>query len=300
MQGLKLHHIRNVLSVGNHGSLRGAARALNIAQPVLTRSIQEVERLLGVALFERTSRGVAPTIAGQAFLRRVAVIQSELDRACHEAAQLAGIDGGKIHFALSTAAHLSLLPRALPGFRKRFPKVTVCITEGLLSRLHQQIEDGSIDFYVGPVLEAELPVELTKELLFENERLVFCRRGHPLAQVRTLAELTDASWLSTSVTSETAAELGPYFADNGLPEPHIALHASSALTMVLAAANSDLLAMLPKQWLEFPSIEQFVSVVPIEKPIAAPAIYLVQRRRLPLTPAAQYFCDLIVKAAGNL
>ena len=298
--GLRLNHIRNVLSVGEHGSLRAAARALNIAQPALTRSIQDVERLLGVTLFERTSKGIIPTPAGAAFLQRAAIVQGELARACDEAAQLAGLGGGQVHLAMSTAAHLSILPRTLLTFRSRYPDVRLTITEGLLSRVYQQLVDGGIDFYVGPILETELPSELIDEKLFDNERVIFCRRGHPLNQARSLTDLAGAGWIATSVTRDSSAELGPYFEQHGLPAPHIALQASSALTMVLAAAHSDLLAMLPRQWLDFPSIGELLERVPIQARIAAPSIHGVRRRHMPLTPAAQHFYDLTVRAAHNI
>ena len=55
---MKIHHLRDVLAVAEHGSLRAAARHLGVAQPALTRSVRELERELGAVLFERDRKSV--------------------------------------------------------------------------------------------------------------------------------------------------------------------------------------------------------------------------------------------------
>ena len=298
MHGFKLSQIRDVVAVARRGSLRAAARELGIAQPAITRSIREIERLLGSALFERSSKGAVLTAAGEAFIRRAAVIESELLRARDEVAQLGGSDRGSITVGLSTVPHLALLPRALPAFRARYPNVTIRLVEGLLARMERNLEDGELDFYVGPLFEDQLSSTLLAELLFPNERLVFARPGHPLAGAHSLAELRDADWISTSVTHDSDAELRPLFEAHGLPTPRIMMHAQSALTMVIAASCSDMLAVMPRQWTEFPGVDDLLVRIPVEERLPAPSIYSVRRRRLPLTPAAQYLHDMLCRAAG--
>src|SRR5689334_17771635 len=120
---MKIHHLRHILAVADHGSLRAAARELGVAQPAVTRSVQELERELGVALFERRARGVTPTAMGAAFLRRASVVQSELARAREELDQMRGHMHGNLRIAMSMAPHIGLLPYALKPFRARYPDV---------------------------------------------------------------------------------------------------------------------------------------------------------------------------------
>ena len=300
MHGFKLTQIRDVVAVAKRGSLRAAARELGIAQPAITRSIREVERLLGTALFDRSSKGAVPTPAGAAFIRRAIVIESELLRARDEVAQIGGLETGSIAVGLSTVPHLALLPRALPAFRARYPDIEIKLVEGLLSRMQQQLEDGQLDFYVGPLFEERLPGALVAELLFTNERLIFARRNHPLSNARSLSELQGAGWISTSVTHESDAELRPLFEAYGLPSPRVVMHAQSALTLMLATAYSDLLAVLPQQWCQYPGVEQLIARIHVQESMAAPAIYSVRRRRLPLTPAAQYMHDMLCRAVTSM
>ena len=112
---MKLNHFHEVVAIADRGSIRAAARALDLDQPALTRSFAELERELGAPLFERRARGVVPTPLGVAFVRRATSILQEVRRTHDEMAQLQGTGSGKVTVGLSIAAHLALLPAALPG-----------------------------------------------------------------------------------------------------------------------------------------------------------------------------------------
>lgn len=294
---MKLSQLRDVIAVAERGSLRAAARHLGLAQPAITRSIQEIERELGVALFERQAKGMVLTPMGELFVRRANAVQGELRRARDEIDQLRGQTTGRISVGLSTVSHIALLPRALDMFRARYPEVFLDFAEGLFPTMEAALKDGNLDFYVGPLPETQLPKDFAVEKLFDNERVILARQGHPLARAQSLRELVDAGWITTSITVQHNAELAPLFERHGLPEPKIRMRAHSALTMIVAAANSDLLTMLPKQWCEFPWTTALLQVIEVKEALPAPAMHIVRRARLPLTPAAEYLCDLMRRAA---
>src|SRR5262249_8002374 len=87
---MKLNQMRDVVAIAERGSLRAAARHLSLAQPALTRSVHELERELGVPLFERRARGMILTPMGEAFVRRANAVLSEVRRARDEVEQLHG------------------------------------------------------------------------------------------------------------------------------------------------------------------------------------------------------------------
>lgn len=294
---MKFNQIRNVIAVAERGSLRSAARFLGVAQPAISKSIRELERELEVTLFERQSKGVVLTPMGEMFLRRAKVIQSEVQRASDEISQSKGEVHGKVTIGLSTASHIALLPNTLNDFRQRYSEAKMEIIEGLFSSSEAALKNGTLDCYIGPLSEESLTGELLVEKLFDNERAIFGRQDHPLAAATSLAELTSAEWIATSITVQAAAELGPIFERHNLPEPTIALQSHSALTMIAAAAYSDLLTMLPIQWTEFPWSNNLLQRIHVKEPLPAPSIYIVRRANLPLTPAAEYFCDMVRRAS---
>ena len=297
---MKLNQLRAVVAVAEHGSLRAAARSLDTAQPTLTRSLSELERELGAPLFERRSRGMVETALGRVFVRRALGILNDVRRAREEFDQLRGSTGGTVTVGLSIAAHFSLLPKALRPFRRQFPNVHLHVIEGFYPTLEHSLQDGSVDFAIGPDPGLRLPAILRKEMLLQNRRAVICRTKHPLLRARSLRELVDAEWISTSITPRAENEIGDVFRFYGLPEPKLALRSQSALTLLTCLAHSDLLAMAPTQWLESALANRLLTTINVKEELAAPPLIVVTRSDVPLVPAADFLLTLLRRAANTI
>lgn len=296
---MKLNALRDFLAVAERGGLRAAARHLGLPQPAITRSIQELERELGVVLFERGAKGVRLTPMGSTFLRRASAVRSELQRAKDEIDQLRGQTHGRVTLCLSSAPHMAFLPRVLRPFRARYPNLHIELIDGVFPVVEAALKDGTVDCYVGPA-PPRLPGELQVEKLFDNTRVILGRKGHPLARSRSLRELVDAEWITTTITHKAEEELGPLFAQHGLPAPRLAMRAQSALTFLKTLPYTDLLMMLPVQWLNDPLSRELLQQIKVIEPLPAPPVCIVQRAGLPLTPAAEYFCTLLRRESAHV
>ena len=296
---MKLNTLRDFVAVAERNGVRAAARHLGVPQPTVSRSIHELEKELGVALFERHVKGMRLTPTGQVFLRRAAAVGNELQKAADEVEQLRGATHGRVTLCMSTAPHLGLLPRVLRGFRQRYPDVHLEVIDAVYPLVETALLDRSADFYVGPV-PMTVPGELQVEKLFDNTRVIVGRKGHPLARARSLRDLVNAEWITTSITHKAEEELGPLFSKHGLPAPRLVMRAQSALTFLTALSSSDLLMMLPIQWLQTPLLKETFQQVRVKEPLPAPPVCIVQRTGLPLTLAAEFFCTLLRRAAAHL
>lgn len=292
---MKLSHCSDLLAIVEHGSLRSAARHLGTPQSALTRSIRSLEKELKVALFQREARGMTLTPMGQLFHRRASTIVHEVRRAQDELAQAKGDDDGVVVAGLSIMPHLGMLPSALPVFRRRYPKVRLELVEGLFPELEAGLREGSLDFYLGAAPQTLTESGLTRTLLFENTRAVVARKGHPLAGSRTLKSLAGADWATTSVDYDARTDLEALFASHDLAPPAVVLQTRSALSMMVGLANSDLLALLPVQWADSPLTRDALVRIPVREHLPAPPIVLVHRADLPLTPAAEFLCDVLAR-----
>ena len=289
-----------MIAVAEHGSLRAASRHLGLAQPAITRSIRDIEQELGAALFERHAKGVRLTEIGQAFVRRAGAVHSELRRAREEVEQLKGRDTGEVSVSLSTSSSLSLLPSAMVAFRKRFPQAVLRISENFFQASEPEILSGMVDFYVGPLDIQAVSQQFAVERLFDNRRYVLARKGHALAGARRIADLAEAEWIRPLLSGgSTGSDFDMFFRDQDLPRPRIALHARSALVTLLAVAHSDLLTILPQQWIESPLTAGLVAPVLLDQVLPEVPICIVRRRDLPLTPLADAFCNMMRRAASN-
>ena len=103
-----------------------------------------------------------------------------------------------------------------------------------------------------------------------------------------------------AITHRAEEELGPLLAENGLPPPRLVMRAQSSVTFLVSMAYSDLLMMLPVQWVKFPLWKDVLQQIHVVEDLPAPAIYTVRRAGLPLTPAAEYFCDMVRRASGHM
>ena len=290
---MKLNQLRDMVAIVERGSLRAAARHLELAQPALTRSIRTLERELGTTLFEREARGMVLTPMGKLFYQRASSVVNELRRAREELEQTSGDLQGTVVAGLSIMPHVGMLPSALPAFRKKFPKVKLKIIEGLYPAIEAGLRDGSIDFYLGASPQSSPAPGLVTEVLFANTRTIVGRKNHPLSNATSIHDLQDAEWATTSVNYNASDDLNELFTSFNMPDPKIMLHAHSTMSVMVALAYSDLLAILPVQWNEFPLTRSALQVIHVRERLPAPSIVCIRRTDLPLTPAAEYFCDLL-------
>ncbi len=126
-QRIRLQQLRVVLAIYEQASLLKAAEALRLTQPAVSKALKEIEADLGVALFQRTNRGVQTTPYGEALVLHIRKVFSQLEQAADDVAGLKqGIDrpGGRRHADLgvgpaASAHHCPLAPRSAghPGFR---------------------------------------------------------------------------------------------------------------------------------------------------------------------------------------
>ena len=293
---MKLSQLRDVVAVAETGSLRAAGRHLGIAQPAITRSIREIEQELGATLFERHAKGVRLTEIGSSFVARAHAIQAEIARAKDEVDQLKGRLSGKVSIAMSTASSMALLPKAMAEFRKRYPDAMLKISESFFAPIERELLDGRSDFYVGPFEAGSTANSFIVEVLFENQRRVVARRGHPLAHANSFTDLAEARWLRPATAERsTEGDFDGSLGEFGLSNPQIVVQSRSALITMLSVANSDLLTVVPQQWLDSPITASLVSALDLP-PFRAAPICIVRRPDMPLTPMAEYLCDMMRRA----
>ncbi|MBP7335971.1 LysR substrate-binding domain-containing protein [Niveispirillum sp.] len=297
---MKLTHFRDLLAVVHTGSLRAASRHLGIAQPVITRSIREIENELGQSLLERHSKGVSLTPVGERFVRRIESVQAEIQRAKEEASQWNGDFTGEVSVGLSPISIMSLLPSSLSAFNRRYPKAVAKVTQTLFQPVEQKLAEGLMDFWVGSIRKENVSQRFTVEELMPHNRRIAGRVGHPLGGARSLEDLVNVGWVRPSLEDRSAeSDLEATFKRLGLPVPEVLVESSSMLITIITVANTELLTVLPDQMFQLMPIAGFCAPLEHIPPISSDPICLVHRRGLPLTPLAEKLSDLLRKAAHN-
>ena len=175
----ELRHWNAFLATARDSSISAASDRLSLSQPALSKQIAELERDLGVRLFERRSRGVALTEAGKLLLpyaRRIGFAAADAER---EALDIRGLRTGRIVIGASTTIADYLLAPAVSLFVSRHPGVSLSVRVGNTADIARQVreEQCEIGLVEGPIDEENLDIRA----FFEDELLFFVAPGHPLA-----------------------------------------------------------------------------------------------------------------------
>jgi DNA-binding transcriptional LysR family regulator len=247
---LKVRHLVLVDALARQGSVVGAAAALHITQPVATRTLQELEAILGVSLYERGPRGVIPTTVGEVFTGHARAVLAQLSQADRQVTELADPEVADPHrgtVVVGANPGSMLVPQAIAGLKSERPLLTVIVREGSPEALSALLEAGRIDLIVGrftsPMTESEVRISLY------DESVEICTRAqHPLAHRCTInfADLGDYPWIIPGTEMALRREIEQLFARHAMPLPDNRVEAPSWLIVRQLLVESDYIAALPR------------------------------------------------------
>jgi DNA-binding transcriptional LysR family regulator len=182
---LELRHLRYFVAVAEELHFGRAAARLHMAQPPLSRQIQQLEAEVGVPLFERTKRRVQLTSAGRVFLAEARATLAQAERAVEEARRAGRGEIGQLTVGFIGAASYSVLPRVLQAFRAAFPDVELVFHEMTTDDQLRALREGrlALGFVRPPVAD---PV-LAAETILREPLLAALPEGHALARQDTVA-----------------------------------------------------------------------------------------------------------------
>jgi DNA-binding transcriptional LysR family regulator len=176
---VETRHLRYFVAVAEELSLRAASLRLHISQPPLTRQIQQLEDMLGVALFSRNARGVELTAAGQAFLTDARNVLGLLDQACHRATLVGHGKLGRLDIGVFGSSTFSVVPRIVLRFRQAHPEVEVVMHNLGKSEQIKALHERRISIGFNRLVQSE-PDITVETFLSEGLHVVLRRGAHPI------------------------------------------------------------------------------------------------------------------------
>ena len=290
---MKLHQLQAFMAAVETGSIRGAARQMNLSQSALTKALRELELDLDASLIHRSVRGIHLTDDGARLLARAKLIVRQADLARSEIRQMQGVDEGSVSIGVTPLVALTVLPHAVAAFRKKFKNVRLHVVEGLEGITLPGIRQGKLDFGIMIIAGDHVGEDLAFERWFRARNVVAMRESHPQAQAKKLCDLADVEWLATSFgTHGLGTKLIGYFSEAGLPPPERVLRCESVLSALAIVRNSDVVTFMPRGLLDCPETK---GIRAIELGSAPPdsSIGIILRSDVPLSPVAKAFADVL-------
>lgn len=179
---IKFRHLVCFLEVARQGTLARAADKLAVSQPAISKTLKELEELLGASLFERSKAGVALTEAGVAFMRYAGPCVQAL-RDGVNSLRSGEHESGTVRLGVLSTVESLLIPEVVRRLHAQHPALVASVVTGpsafLLSKLHV----GELDLVVGRMTDSPQIQGLTFEHLYSESMTLVVRAGHPLLEV---------------------------------------------------------------------------------------------------------------------
>ncbi|TAL56441.1 pca operon transcription factor PcaQ [Pandoraea sp.] len=177
---IKLRHLQCFLAIAQFGSLQKAATALSITQPAVSKTVAELEGLLGVALFERGRGGATPTRQAQWFLPHASACLNALQTGVNALARTSGHAPGFINLGILPTLAAACLPPVAAQLRRQWPAVSLRVVTGTNKELTAKLKAGEVEVALCRSSDPELMAGLSFEYLCGEPLVAVVRADHPL------------------------------------------------------------------------------------------------------------------------
>ena len=280
-----------------------AAHDLAISQPVVSKTIADLERTLGVRLLDRSRQGIEPTPSGRALLRRSFAAFDELREGIKEIEFLAKPTTGDVRVGALIAAVAGLLLTVIDEMRDRYPRFTIHVTQLLTSPdVYEALRQRAVDFIIGQILSRTHEKDLDVEILFDDPLFIVAgarSRWGNRRKIR-LVDLLDEPWVLPDPETEVGSLVAELFQASGLDVPQAAV-VGNALEMYWALlATGRFLAVLPQSVLRFSIQRPTIKILPVKLAAQPRPVGIVTLRNRTLSPPAQLFIDCVREVARPL
>ncbi len=227
------------------GNFTAAARAQQTSLSSVHRTARELERTLGLTLFEKTSFGVNPTKDAQRLGRRVRLAFGELAQAQAEVDALQGGESGRTAIAALPLARSYLVPAALLEFSQGHPRHAVEILDGSYANLLAGLRSGESDILIGALRDPAPGADVVQEHLFDDPLAIIARANHPLAKRRpSMAALRKCQWIAPRRGSPLRRQFDELMAAGGGEPPVPSIECNSLGATRAFLLESDRLTLL--------------------------------------------------------
>jgi DNA-binding transcriptional LysR family regulator len=286
---IEIAHLRAFLAVADLVGFGRAARHLKVSQPALSTRIRDLERKVGVTLFDRTTRRVELSAAGREFLPQARKLLGDLEAAVRGLGDLAQRRRGHVAIACAPLLAQVLLPDLVAAFRRRHPGIKVSLIDVPTDRIVEKTRSGEADLGIGTFAESE--AGLARARLLGDALMLFAARGPKTPRkAATWVEIADTPLIALTRESGLRALVERGFDAIGRtarPEFEVA-QVATAIALVEAGLGIAVLPAIARTIAD----ERRVAVRALGGPTIARDISLIWADSRAPTPAALAFADL--------
>jgi LysR family pca operon transcriptional activator len=211
---IRLRHLQCFLAVARQGNLRRAAHILAVTQPAVTKTLNELEEMLGAPLFVRSRKGATLTSEGELFMRHANASVESLVHAVDSI--VSGPGEAPLRIGVLPTVAPSFLPQVLAAFASHRPAAALRVHTGRNKDLLEMLRGRELDAVIGRLSDPDVMVGLTFEHLYAEPLIVVGRAGHPLFVHRPAGEPAPSAFAAHTLVLPLAGTMIRQLADGFL------------------------------------------------------------------------------------
>ena len=188
---IRLRHLQAFLEISRRKSISRAAEALHLTQPAISKTLAELEDILGLVLMTRNRAGVTLTAAGEVFLHYAAASHAALRQGIDAIAQTKMAAATPLSIGALPSVAARVIPAAMIAFRRMRPGAIPRIVTGPNAYLIDQLRLGDLDLVVGRLGNTEAMRGLSFAQLYSERIVIVVRPGHPLIDAPDITRLAE-------------------------------------------------------------------------------------------------------------
>jgi DNA-binding transcriptional LysR family regulator len=287
---ISLRDIRIFLTVVEQGNLARAASSLSVSRPVVSKSVANLERALGVRLLDRSPQGIAPTSYGHALISRGTTMLDELRQSVREIKHLADPGSGELRIGASEYMAAGLISFVIDRLSRRFPALQFQVE---LATGIEQLRDRKVELVVTRLLSPQLDPDVEAEVLFHERVYVAAGPINKYAGRRKVAltELMAEPWILAPPEIVEGSPIVTAFRAAGHALPPVTVLGLSLPLRNGLLATGRFLTIVPGSVLQYGAERMLLKVLPVDVPDWHLPVAILTLRNRSLTPLANMFID---------
>ena len=298
---LKLKHLQLLVALDQLRHLGKTAEFLALTQPAVSKTLAEIERLFGLTLFKRSTRGTEPTAYGESVVRFAKSVLSEFERTKEDLQATATGASGKTNVGAMVVALPTLLSPAIQQLKRSSEKTRILVEEGDLTRLLPRLRSGALDILVGRLEPGYAAPDLKTEVLYNEPMCLVVQKGHAMAKKRKVlwTDLAQSAWVVPPTWASSRTKLIQAFHEQGLNPPDNLIETASFLGIFNAVIDHNAVGFVAHEVGKYFEHKGLFKILPIELAMDLPPVGLITLRAQKVSQSTLKLMDCLRSVAKS-
>lgn len=299
---IRLRDLHILLAAAQSGSMGRASAELGISQPVISKTIADLEHALRVKLLDRSARGVEPTIYGRALLRCGTAVFDDLRRGVKEVEFLIDPAAGELRIGCTEPLASGFVASVVDQLSRSYPRAALHVIPGDAASLQSRdLRQRTIEMAVIPITGLALEQDTGLEVIFDDRHVVMAGKDSKWARRRNmrLADLVGETWILPPPNSTSGEYIADAFRHAGCEPPQAYVVSFSIPLHLHMLATGRFITSLPRSILPFAKHLPLRQLA-VKSPILPRPVGIVTLKNRTLSPLAQIFVDRARALARSL